>query len=85
MKLKVENNYPQPHKNKIPKFDVIANENDTLWKLKTILANLIQENPINIEITKYVNPIDDSLNCKSLIDLSFYDGEGIKIVKKTVK
>lgn len=39
----------------------------------------------NIDIIKYVDPMPDTNNSKSLNDLSFYDKETIKIVKKAPK
>lgn len=50
------------------------NENDTLWKLKLKMAEIIKENPLDIDIIKFVNPVDDGYMGKSLIDLFFYDG-----------
>ena len=34
---------------------------------------------------KFVNPIDDRFNGKSMSDMFFYDGENIKIAQKGVK
>lgn len=39
----------------------------------------------NIDVIKYIDPMADTNNSKSLNDLSFYDRESIKIVEKVPK
>lgn len=62
-----ENIYQQNKDIKIGKFDLIVNENDTAWTLKTKLAEIIKENPLTIDVIKYVTPVDDGNHGKSLV------------------
>jgi hypothetical protein len=59
-----------------------VNENITLWDFKGKLAEVFNEQISKIDVVKYVNPIEDVYNGKSLSDLHFFNEEGIKIQKR---
>lgn len=63
----------------------MVNENCTIWKLKVLIGDIIKDSPNNIDVIKFVNPVDDGYNGKSLADMFFYDGESIKIAQKISK
>jgi hypothetical protein len=46
---------------------------------------MINEIPENVDVIKYVDPMPDTNNGKSLNELLFYDKENIKIQKKPAK
>ena len=63
----------------------MASENCTVWKFKNLIGEIIGDSPTNIDVIKFVNPVDDAYNGKSLSDMFFYDGEAIKIAQKGAK
>ena len=81
----MENNFPKAKGTALEKFDIVANENTTIWKFKTMIGEIIRENPSNIDVIKFVNPVDDGYHGKSLSDMFFYDNESIKIAQKPPK
>ena len=50
-----------------------------------MIGGIIGDSPTNIDVIKFVNPVDDAFNGKSLSDMFFYDGEPIKIAQKAAK
>ena len=47
-----------------------------------MIGEIIKDSPSNIDILKYQNPLNDAYNGKSLSDMFFFDGEGIKIAQR---
>jgi len=45
----------------------------TLWRFKQVLAEIYKESVNNIDVVKYVNPIDDTNLGKSLSDIHFFN------------
>ena len=56
-----------------------------MWKFKNLISDIIKTPPEKIDVIKFVNPIDDGFNGKSLSDMFFYDNENIKISQKMPK
>ena len=83
--FKVENTFPRDKGTALERFDIMVNENCTIWKLKLLIGDIIKDSPNNIDVIKFVNPVDDGYNGKSLTDMFFYDGESIKVAQKTPK
>ena len=83
--MKIENTFPRAKGTALERFDIVVSENCTIWRFKVLIGEITKDNPNNIDVIKFVNPIDDGYNGKSLADLFFYDGESIKIAQKPPK
>ena len=85
IKLKLENNLTGNDKHKKDPFILEVNENMTFWKLKEAVAEGFDEPVHKIDLIKYVYPIDEALNSKSVGDLHFFNEEVVKVQRKDVK
>lgn len=85
MRLKIENNITNSDINKKEPYLIEINENDTLWRLKVALSEVYKLPPEKLDIIKYVSPIGDTNNGKSISELYFFNEEGVKISKKEIK
>lgn len=45
----------------------------TLWRFKTLLSEVYNLPASKVDVIKYVNPIEDSNNGKSLSELFFFN------------
>jgi hypothetical protein len=63
--LKVENQMDSKQ-NKFTDFEIKANENLTVWKLKEILSAIVEEIPENIDVYKSGNTVKGNLNGKAI-------------------
>ncbi len=50
-----------------------------------IVAELFNEKPEDLTVLKFMSPIADELNGKSLGDLHFYNKESVRVQRKPVK
>lgn len=82
LRLKIENSITNSDIHKKEPYIIEINENQTLWKLKVLLAPVYGLPPTSVDIVKYVNPIEQVNHGKSLSELFFFNEEGIKIQKK---
>lgn len=85
LRLKIENNITGNEVSRKEPCMVEVNENTTLWEFKGMLAGIYGEPISKIDVVKYVNPIEDSHNGKSLSDLHFFNEEGVKAQRRDPK
>ena len=82
IKLKIDNNFMGNKLYEKESYVIEVNENLTLWKLKEKLAAIYNESIYQIDVVKYINPLDDSNLGKSLQELHFFNELTIKIQRK---
>lgn len=73
IKLKIENHIPNSEIYKKEPYLIDCSENMTLWDLKNKLAPIFNQPVGKIDLVKYVDPIADSQNGRSIQDLHFFN------------
>lgn len=82
LRLKVDNNIAGNEVSRKEPCVLEVNENTTLWEFKGLLAGVYGEAVGRIDVVKYVHPIEDGHNGKSLSDLHFFNEEGVKVQRR---
>lgn len=66
LKLKIENQIVNSDIHKKEPYIIEVNENDTLWRLKVLLSEVYKVPANKLDVIKYVNPIEDTNQGKSI-------------------